>query len=163
MEVWEARGRYPTADEDLKKFYVEYVPLTQDDTPKSILIHPQPPKAQVPGSTTGQDPTDNTTPIGLDVNQSAPTPNTQNTQVRDVRTLSYQEGENIPGEESTWEVMAAVYRHTIGEFLRQGTISVAPLIEDKNQKDLETILIVRYVAQWGDFLVVDEDIKDRII
>jgi hypothetical protein len=59
--------------------------------------------------------------------------------------------------------MAAVYRHTIGEFLRQGTISVAPLIEDKNQKDLETILIVRYVAQWGDFLVVDEDIKDRII
>jgi hypothetical protein len=97
------------------------------------------------------------------VNQSAPTPNTQNTQVRDVRTLSYREGENIPGEESTWEVMAAVYKHTIGEFLRQGTISVAHLIEDKNQKDLETILIVKNVAQWGEFLAVDEDMKDCII
>jgi hypothetical protein len=62
MEVWEARGRYPTADEDLKRFYVEYVPPAQDDTPRSILIHPQPPKAQVPGPTAGQEPTDNMTP-----------------------------------------------------------------------------------------------------
>jgi hypothetical protein len=103
------------------------------------------------------------TPTGLGVNQSAPPLNTQNTQLRGVHTLSYQEGETIPGEESTWEVMAAVYRHTVGEFLRQGTISVAPLIEDDNQKDLESILVVRNVAQWREFLVMNESIKDCII
>jgi hypothetical protein len=105
---------------------VEYMPPTQDDTPKSILIHPQPPQTQVPGSTARQDPTNDTIPTGSDVNQSAPTPNTQNPKVQDIRTLAYREGENIPKEDSTWEVMAAIYRHTIGEFLKQGTISVAP-------------------------------------
>jgi hypothetical protein len=47
MEAWEAQGRYPQADKDLKEYYLEYVPPTQDDTPKSILIHPQPSQTQV--------------------------------------------------------------------------------------------------------------------
>jgi hypothetical protein len=161
MEAWEVQGRYHTVDKDLKKFYVE--PLAQDDRPRSILTHPQPPQAQVPGSTAGQDPTDDTIPTGSDANQSAPTPNTQNPHVRDVRTLAYREGASIPEEEATWKVMAAVYRHTIGEFLKQGIISVAPLIEDENREDFQAILKVRNVAQWGEFLVVDKSIRDRII
>jgi hypothetical protein len=52
--------------------------------------------------------------------------------------------------------MAAIYRHTIGEFLEQGIISVAPLLEDEIQEDFAAILIVRNVAQWGEFLVADE-------
>jgi hypothetical protein len=84
MEAWEARGRYPTADKDLKQYYVEYVPPTQDDTPRSILVHPQPPTTQDSGSMPRQDHTNDTIPTGSDVNQSAPTPNTEAFQGRSV-------------------------------------------------------------------------------
>jgi hypothetical protein len=120
MEAWDARGRYPMADKDLKKYYVEYVPPTQDDTPRTILVHPQPSQTQVSGSMPRQDLTNNMMPTGSDVNQSAPTPNTQNPKVQDSRNLAYREGEDIPKEDSTWDVMATIYRNTIKEFLKQG-------------------------------------------
>jgi hypothetical protein len=129
MEVWEARGRYSTADKDLKEYYVEHMVAAQDDTPRSVLVNPKPPPTRDTGSMPRQDHANDAIPTGSDVNQSAPTPKTQNPKVRNIRNVSYRSGEEIHAEDLTWVVMATVNTHTIKEFINHGTISVAPCLD----------------------------------
>jgi hypothetical protein len=59
--------------------------------------------------------------------------------------------------------MATIYGHTIEEFLKHGTISVAPLLNKESQEDIAAILSVRNVTQGGEFVGADYNIRDSII
>jgi hypothetical protein len=104
------------------------------------------------GSTPRQDHASDAIPTRSEVNQLAPTPNTQNLKARTTGNVSYRSGEEIHAEDLTWVVMATVYTHTIEEFTKHRTTSVAPCFDIAIQTAIAGTLINRKTALWKEFL-----------
>jgi hypothetical protein len=163
MEVWEARGRYSTADEDLKTFFMDPTVTAQGDTPKSVTLHLKPPPLTKRKTTPDQDLPNDATPTRLDVDQSASTPNTQNPKIRNISNVKFRQGNEIDGEDLTWVVIASVYNHSIDKFVTHGTINSIPHFDENIQENVSGALLDLNVRLWKEFLEADTKKRQQIM